>query len=88
MILAIGSLAFATQQLNLGIDFESGTRIKAALAEPASSDDVRAALSDAGVDGADGAEIQSVTDDTFGSNVIQIQAKIPPDQAPDGAGGP
>ena len=30
VILAIGALAFATKQLNLGIDFESGTRVKAA----------------------------------------------------------
>ena len=32
VILAIGAIAFATKQLNLGIDFESGTRIQAALA--------------------------------------------------------
>ena len=32
---AIGAIAFATKQLNLGIDFESGTRITASLAEPA-----------------------------------------------------
>ena len=31
VILAIGAIAFATKQLNLGIDFESGTRIEAAL---------------------------------------------------------
>ena len=30
IILAIGAIAFSTQQLNLGIDFESGTRIKVA----------------------------------------------------------
>ena len=29
---SIGAIAFATQQLNFGIDFESGTRVKAALA--------------------------------------------------------
>ena len=28
VILAIGAIAFATKQLNLGIDFESGTRIQ------------------------------------------------------------
>jgi len=32
LILAIGAIAFATKQLNLGIDFEAGTRIQAALA--------------------------------------------------------
>ncbi len=78
----IGAVAFSTQQLNLGIDFESGTRIKAALAEEAGAEEVRAALSDAGIDGDESAEIQAVDDEEFGANVIQIQAKIPPDQAP------
>ncbi|MDQ3729611.1 MAG: protein translocase subunit SecD [Actinomycetota bacterium] len=82
VILMIGAVAFSTQQLNLGIDFESGTRIKAALGEEASADDVRTALTDGGIDGAENAEIQAVEDETFGANVIQIQAKIPPDQAP------
>ena len=53
VILAIGAIAFATKQLNLGIDFESGTRIEAALAEPATVDEVREALEDGGIDGAD-----------------------------------
>ena len=82
VILAIGAVAFSTQQLDLGIDFESGTRITAALAEEASAEEVRAVLGDAGVDGAETAEIQSIENEDFGSNVIQIQAKIPPDQAP------
>ena len=85
IILAVGAIAFATQQLNLGIDFESGTRIKAALAEEASSDEVRTALSDAepAIDGIDNAEIQQVTEEEFGANVFQIQGKIPADQAQD-----
>ena len=82
VILAIGAIAFATQQLNLGIDFESGTRITAALGEDASADEVREVLNDAGIDGIDSAEIQSVENEDFGQNVIQMQAKIPPDQAP------
>ena len=45
-ILAIGAIAFATKQLNLGIDFESGTQIQASLAEPASVDEIRTSLSD------------------------------------------
>ncbi len=85
VILMIGAVAFSTQQLNLGIDFESGTRITAALAEDASAEDVRTALNDAGIDGIDSAEIQSVENEDFGANVIQMQAKIPPDQA---TGGP
>ena len=45
VILAIGAIAFATKQLNLGIDFESGTKIQVALAEDATADEVRDALS-------------------------------------------
>ena len=82
VILVIGAVAFSTQQLNLGIDFESGTRITAALAEDASAEEVRTVLNDAGIDGIDSAEIQSVENEDFGANVIQMQAKIPPDQAP------
>jgi SecD/SecF fusion protein len=80
VILAIGAIAFATKQLNLGIDFESGTRIEAALAESASVDDVRQALQDGGIDGADAAKIQETENPDFGNNVIQIQAQIPPSQ--------
>ena len=58
MILAIGAISFATKQLNLGIDFESGTRIQAALEEPATVDDVRQALSDGNIDDASAAKIQ------------------------------
>jgi len=82
VILAIGAIAFSTQQLNLGIDFESGTRITAALGEEATADEVRTTLTDAGIDGAENAEIQLVENEDFGQNVIQLQAKIPPDQAP------
>ncbi len=83
VILLIGATAFATKQLNLGIDFESGTRITASLEEAASAEEVRTALVDANIEGADAAEIQE-TEATegadFGDNVVQIQAKIPPDQ--------
>jgi SecD/SecF fusion protein len=81
LILTIGALAFATKGFNFGIDFESGTRVEAALAQPASVDDVRSALSDAGIDGAGTAKIQETQDPNFGQNVIQIQGKIPADQA-------
>jgi SecD/SecF fusion protein len=82
LILAVGAIAFSTQQLNLGIDFESGTRITAALGEEASAEEVREALIDAEIDGAENAEIQLVDNPDFGDNVIQMNAKIPPDQAP------
>ncbi len=83
LILAIGAIAFATQQLNLGIDFESGTRVKVALAEETTAEDVRTTLSDAGIEGVENAEVQQVTEDEFGANVFQIQGKIPADQAQD-----
>ena len=82
VILAIGAIAFATKQLNLGIDFESGTRIEAALSEPATVDEIRQALQDGGIDGADAAKIQETENPDFGTNVIQIQAQIPPNQTP------
>jgi SecD/SecF fusion protein len=83
VILAIGAIAFATKQLNLGIDFESGTRIQAALAEPASVEEIRDTLVAAGIDGADSAKIQATENPDFGSNVFQIQGKISPAQTPE-----
>jgi SecD/SecF fusion protein len=80
-ILAIGAISFATQQLNLGIDFESGTRIKASLTEAATVEDVRTALGDAGVPNADSAEIQEVDDPDLGENVVQIQGELSPTEA-------
>jgi SecD/SecF fusion protein len=80
LILVIGALAFATKGFNFGIDFESGTKVQAALAEPASADEVRDALTDAGIDGAGDATIQESDDPNFGENVIQIEGKIPADQ--------
>jgi SecD/SecF fusion protein len=81
IILAIGAISFATKQLNLGIDFESGTRIEAALSEPASAEDIRDVLGDANIEGVDTAKIQETDNPEFGENVVQIQAQIPADQA-------
>ena len=78
-ILAIGAISFATAQLNFGIDFESGTRIKAALAEPASVEEIRDSLGAAGVEDPDAAKVQETTEPDFGSNVVQIQGKIAPE---------
>src|ERR687898_416002 len=75
-ILAIGAISFATLQLNLGIDFESGTRIKAALGEATDVEAVRPTLADAGISGADNAEIQEVDDPEFGENVFQIEGEF------------
>jgi SecD/SecF fusion protein len=82
-ILVIGAIAFATKGFNFGIDFESGTKIQAALAEPASADEVRDALTSADppIEGAGDATIQESSDPNFGENVIQIEGKIPANQA-------
>jgi SecD/SecF fusion protein len=71
VILLIGGCALATQQLNLGIDFESGTRMKVALQEPTDEEGVRATLEEAGIEGE---EIQQVSDPNLGDNVFQIQS--------------
>jgi SecD/SecF fusion protein len=78
-ILIIGALALATQQLNFGIDFESGTRIKVALVKPTDEEGVREALDGVGISGE---EIQQVSDPELGDNVFQIQTKVlSPDKA-------
>ena len=79
-ILAIGAISFATLQLNLGIDFESGTRIRAALGQPAEVEDVRSTLADAGVSGADNAAIQEIDEPEFGENVFQIEGEFGTEQ--------
>jgi SecD/SecF fusion protein len=71
VILIIGGLSLATNQLNFGIDFESGTRITAALQQPTDEEGVRDALDAAGISGE---EIQQVSDPNFGDNVFQIQS--------------
>ena len=76
-ILAIGAISLATKQLNLGIDFTSGAKVTASLQRSATVDQVRNALEKANVDNASSAEIQSVTNEKLGPNVIEIQGKIP-----------
>jgi SecD/SecF fusion protein len=71
-ILIVGALALATQQLNFGIDFESGTRIKVALTKPTDEEGVRDALNAAGVSSE---QVQQVSDPELGENVFQIQAR-------------
>ncbi len=71
-ILLIGALSLATKQLNFGIDFESGTRIKVALVKPTDENSVRSTLSAANIDGE---EIQKVSDPVLGDNVFQIQTR-------------
>ncbi|HET7590555.1 MAG TPA: protein translocase subunit SecD [Solirubrobacterales bacterium] len=71
VILLVGALALATKQLNFGIDFESGTRITAALEKPTDEEGVRTALEGVGISGE---EVQQVSDPNFGDNVFQIQS--------------
>ncbi len=71
-ILIVGALALATQQLNFGIDFESGTRVKVALVKPTDEEGVRDSLDSVGISGE---EIQQVSDPVFGANVFQIQTR-------------
>ena len=71
-ILIVGGLALATQQLNFGIDFESGTRIKVALVKPTDEEGVRGALDGAGISSE---EVQHVTDPELGDNVFQISTR-------------
>jgi SecD/SecF fusion protein len=71
IILIIGAVALSTKELNFGIDFESGTRITAALEKPTNEDEVKSTLEEAGVENA---EVQQVTVPHFGSNVFQIES--------------
>ncbi|HET9162898.1 MAG TPA: protein translocase subunit SecD [Solirubrobacterales bacterium] len=70
-ILIVGALALATKQLNLGIDFESGTRVEVALTKPTDEEGVREALDKAGISGA---EVQRESNPGLGDNVFLIQS--------------
>ncbi|HET7052557.1 MAG TPA: protein translocase subunit SecD [Solirubrobacterales bacterium] len=70
-ILIVGALALATKQLNLGIDFESGTRVEVALTKPTDEEGVREALDKVGVSGA---EVQRESNPGLGDNVFLIQS--------------
>ena len=76
VILAIGAFSFATNQLNFGIDFESGAKLDVALGPDATVDGVRDSLEAAGVDDPDAVKIQQADNPDFGTNVFQIQGKI------------
>jgi SecD/SecF fusion protein len=70
-ILLVGALALATKQLNFGIDFKSGTRVKVALVKPTDEEGVRQSLDSIGVGGE---QIQQVSDPVLGDNVFQIES--------------
>ena len=87
VILAIGAIAFATKQLNLGIDFESGTRItvepRGAGRRPRRCARRSSTPTSTAPTAAEIQETESTEGSDFGDNVLQIQAKIPPDQIGD-----
>lgn len=71
VILLIGAFAMATKQFNLGIDFESGTRVEVALKKSTDENGVRETLESTGVSGA---EVQRESNPGLGSNVFLIQS--------------
>jgi SecD/SecF fusion protein len=78
LILAVGAISFAALQLNLGIDFESGTRLRASLEQPTDEEGVRSTLTGLGIGDA---EVQRVEDPEFGPEVFQIQtSELEPEQ--------
>ncbi len=76
-ILLVGALAFATKQLNLGIDFEGGSRITVGLEKAATVDDVRSAVESAGINDA---EITKAHNNNLGTNVFDIDSKASPQE--------
>jgi len=74
VILVIGSLAFATKGLNLGLDFQSGTRIHATLEKEAPVEDVRSLLSEGGIPNMANAEIKEVGEGD--ESALQIRTKF------------
>ena len=75
-ILLVGALSFATKQLNLGIDFEGGSRITVGLQKTATVDDVRSTVEAAGINGS---EITKASNKELGTNVFEIDSKASPD---------
>jgi SecD/SecF fusion protein len=75
-ILLIGAIAIGGKGLNFGIDFKSGTRIKAAFVQPASTGEIGKVLAGAG---APNAEVQKIKDSSIGGAGFQISTKkLPP----------
>ena len=69
MILLIGAVSLSTKGFNFGIDFESGTRVTAALDRSATVEQVRDALRPVGLGDA---KIQNVKDPDLGDHVVQV----------------
>ncbi len=72
VILVICSAALAIKGINFGIDFQSGTRVTAALSDPVDTEKVRATLDKLGVPDA---KIQTIDNKDLGENVVQISTE-------------
>ncbi len=77
VILLIGAISFATKQLNLGLDFESGSRVTVGLEQDVTVEDIRTTLEGVGIDDA---EITEASNDRLGPNVFEIDSQIEPEQ--------
>jgi SecD/SecF fusion protein len=77
--IAIGTVFIAANGLNLGLDFESGTRVEALFERPATEDGVRAVAEDLGLPDA---KIQATSEEVEGAQVdgfqIQTETLQPP----------
>ena len=73
LILLICTLAIGAKGLNFGIDFESGTRITAALEKAATVEQVRDAIAPVGFGDA---KIQTIDNEELGPNVVQISDEV------------
>ena len=76
-ILLIGALSFATKQLNLGIDFEGGSRITVGLEKASTVNNVRDTVDAAGITDA---QITKATNKELGTNVFEIDSKASPEE--------
>lgn len=81
VILLVGGISFAVSQFNLGLDFESGSRVTVALEKPATIEDVRSTLAAGGVPNTGQAQITQVSSQDLGQNGFQIEANLSPSQA-------
>ncbi|MDQ3677494.1 MAG: protein translocase subunit SecD [Actinomycetota bacterium] len=72
LILVVCALALGAKGINLGIDFESGSRIDVALSKQADEGDIRNVLADAGQPSA---EIQRVEEKGPGASKFQISTE-------------
>ena len=76
-ILLVGTVAFATKQLNLGIDFKGGSRITVGLQQAATVNEVRSTVDSAGITDA---EITAAHNKQLGTNTFEIDSKASPEE--------